>query len=336
MAILVTGSTGFVGQALCHSLVHSGHIIRCAVRVGPKYFLSKENRKTANKNNFVAIDDIGPSTNWLHTLQDIDTVIHLAARVHSMQGNSEYHSKDFQEVNTLGTAHLAGEAAKAGVSRFVYLSSIKVNGDETGQRGQKSKTPFSETDIPNPQDSYAISKWEAEQALNAISNETGMEVVIIRSPLVYGPGVKANFLRLLRVIDRSIPLPLGSLHNARSLVNIDNLIDFLITCIKHPAAAGETFLTSDGKDLSIPELIEKIARYMGRPCRLLPTPPSLLRFVGKLVGKEYDVKRLCASLQVDITKARNVLGWEPPVSVDEGLKKTVEWYLKQKAVGDNQ
>jgi len=343
MKVLVTGANGFIGQPLTIFLTKHGYQIRSVVRVAPDHFQDKEIRKSKEPEDLVAVGSIDSHTDWANVLQDIDTVIHLAARVHKINDDAVNPLTAFREVNTAGTEHLARESAKIGVRRFVYLSTVKVNGEETGLRveetgpiDKKRQAIFSENDIPNPQDPYAISKWEAEQALRAISNETGMEVVIVRAPLVYGPGVKANFLSLLQVIDCGIPLPLRSVNNSRSLVSLDNLVDFIFTCIKHPAAAGETFLVSDGNDLSTPELIRKIALFMVRPCRVLPFSPSLLCFIGKLVGKDAAVNRLCSSLQVDITKARNVLGWEPLVSVDDGLKKTVEWYLINKAVGSNQ
>ena len=328
MKVLVTGATGFIGQALSLSCIKRGFQIQRAIRVNQEQFSNKKIKKSGKTGDFVCVGSIGSHTDWSNALQDIDAVVHLAARVHVMQDKSENPLEAFREVNTAGTDRLAGEAAKAGVKRFVYLSSIKVNGENTGPSGGKCNIFFSGNDIPSPRDPYAVSKWEAEQILHTIAKETGMEVVIVRPPLVYGPAVKANFLRLLKIVDRGVPLPLGSIKNARSLVCLDNLVDFLITCVNHPDAAGKTFVVSDGKDLSTPELIRKIAQFMGRPCRLFPFPPSLLRFVGKLAGKEAMIDRICGSLHVDISKARNVLGWDPPVSVDEGLRKTVEWYLK--------
>jgi nucleoside-diphosphate-sugar epimerase len=217
-----------------------------------------------------------------------------------------------------------------------YLSSIKVNGEHTGLRCEESgyrkkneKIRFSETDTPNPQDPYAVSKWEAEQLLHDIATETGMEVVIVRPPLVYGPGVKANFLRLLQFVEKGLPLPLASIRNKRSMVSLDNLVDFLICCLEHPAAAGEIFLISDGEDVSTPELIQRIASQIKRPARLFPVPVNLLKLVAKLTCKTAELDRLCGSLQVDISKAKKVLGWEPPFSVDQGLAKTVAWYTKR-------
>lgn len=336
MRVLITGATGFVGQALSALLIKQGFQIRSVIRSKPDHYSHNVSRKAINTAESFAVGSIGPHTNWSDSLRDIDTVIHLAARVHVMNDRIENPVAAYREVNTAGTELLAKEAAKSGARRFIYLSTIKVNGEETGLRtkasGLKAKNLnkyFSESDIPHPKDPYAISKWEAEDVLRTISSETLMEVVIVRPPLVYGPGVKANFLNLLKIADKGIPLPLGSINNARSFVSLDNLIDFITCCIKHPAAAGETFLVSDGEDLSTPELIKKIAQFMGRPCRLFPFPPNLLHIVGKLIGKSDMIDRLTGSLQVDISKAQNVLGWKPPMSVDAGLRKTVDWYKKR-------
>jgi len=333
VAILVTGSTGFIGHALCLSLAQFGYKTRCAVRNNSELLLSEGNGESI-KNNFV-VGEIGRSTKWLQVLQDIDTVIHLAARVHMMQNKNQDPLAAFREVNTAGTERLAGEASKAGVRRFIYLSSIKVNGEMTGRNEKERKIRFSEVDIPDPQDLYAISKWEAEQALQAISQETGMELVIIRPPLVYGPGAKENFLRVLRWLDKGMPLPLGAINNKRSLVALDNLVDLIITCIDNPAAANQTFLVADGEDVSTTELVRRLGRVLGKPARLLPVPEQLLKFSLNVIGKSDLSQRLCGSLQVDISKTKNMLGWEPPVSLDDGLMKTAEWYLKQKAIGSH-
>jgi len=321
--ILLTGSTGFVGRYLCSRLLSKDYEVREVTR-----------QKFPFSNRKIFTADISPHTKWNEPLTNVDIVVHLAARVHVIHDNTSAPLAAFREVNTFGTAHLAHEAANAGVRRFVYLSSIKVNGEKTvlesdnsGPREKNRKKSFSETDIPNPQNPYAVSKWEAEQLLHDIAAETGMEVVIIRPPLVYGPGVKANFLRLLQFVKKGLPLPFAGIRNKRSLVSLDNLVDFIMCCLKHPAAAGETFLVSDGEDLSTPELIKRIAFHMGRSARLFPVPKKLLQLGGKLTGKTAEVDRLCGSLQVDISKAKRVLGWIPPFSVDEGLAKTVEWFV---------
>jgi nucleoside-diphosphate-sugar epimerase len=219
---------------------------------------------------------------------------------------------EFRRVNALGTLNLARQAVQAGVKRFVFLSSVKVN----GERGV-----YSEAAPPAPVDAYGVSKAEAELGLRQLATDTGMEVVIVRSPLVYGPGVKANFQTLMHAVARGVPLPLGAIHNHRSMVALDNLVDFILTCIEHPAAANETFLVSDGEDLSTTDLIRRLARAMGRPARLIPVPASVLLGGAMLLGKHEMAQRLLASLQVDISKARQLLGWVPPISVDEGLRR---------------
>ncbi len=231
----------------------------------------------------------------------------------------------YRVVNVAGTRNLAEQAAALGVKRLVYLSSIKVNGERT-----EGESRFARNDEPLPEDPYGISKWEAEQALWDVSARTGLEVVVVRPPLVYGPGVKGNFWRLLRLVASGVPLPLGAVCNRRSLVGLDNLVDLLTRCVDHPAAAGQTFLVSDNHDLSTPALICRLARALGKSPRLLPVPPSMLRLAGSITGKAAEVERLIGSLQVDITHTREVLNWIPPMSVDEGLRKTAEWYLSQR------
>jgi UDP-glucose 4-epimerase len=234
----------------------------------------------------------------------------------------------FRQVNVAGTLNLARQAAEAGVRRFVYVSSIKVNGERS-----RPGVAFTAEDTPHPEDPYGLSKREAEVGLRALSHETGLEVVIIRPPLVYGPGVNANFLRLMRLVERGIPQPLGAVYNHRSLVSVDNLVDLLVHCLDDPRAAGETFLVSDGEDLSTPRLIREIASAMGRPARLLPVPVSVLRLAGRLSGRSGVVERLCGSLRVDIGKTCERLDWTPPLSVQEGIRRTVEHYLAgQRAV----
>jgi nucleoside-diphosphate-sugar epimerase len=312
--ILITGANGFIGMALCDKLLTDGHQVRGAVR--------SVVQMTALPSGVegVMVGDIGPETDWSEALDGIEGIVHLAARVHVMRESVADPLAAFRLVNVAGTARLARQAAEAGVKRMVYLSSVKVN-------GEGGSNPYTEMDKPEPQDAYAVSKWEAEQVLAEISSATGMETVIIRPPLVYGPNVRANFLRLLRWVNKGLPLPLGMVDNRRSLVSLDNLVDFLITCIEHPTAAGETFLVSDGEDLSTPALIRRIALSMNIPARLIPVPVCLLRLGGSLLGKKSEVDRLCRSLEVNISKAKSVLGWKPPLSVDEGLAKTTDWCL---------
>lgn len=305
--ILITGASGFLGsRLLAHLARESAHHITAVARTGLAHAFQNVDIRL--------IRNIDHATDWQSSLSGIDTVIHLAARVHMMRDTSADPLAEFRKVNTEGTLNLARQAAAAGVRRFIFLSSVKVNG-ETGL--------FRESDPENPQDAYAVSKFEAEQGLRAIAAGTGMEVTIIRPPLVYGPGVKANFQALVRAVQRGVPLPLGAIDNRRSLVAIDNLIDLIVTCIDHPSAANETFLVSDGEDLSTPELVRRLARAMGRPARLIPVPPGLLIAGARLAGRRAAAERLISSLQVDITKAARLLNWHPPVTVDEGLARAV-------------
>jgi UDP-glucose 4-epimerase len=317
MNVLVTGANGFVGSALSEYLEDKKITVRQVVR---------RNNLAPTKPSDLVVGNIDATTDWTDALQDIDAVAHLAARVHVMNDQVSDPLKEFRKVNTEGTINLARQAANAGVRRFVYLSTVKVNGEQT----DSVNGGFCETDPPVPSDPYALSKWEAEQALAQISEESGMETVIIRPPLVYGPGVKANFFRLLSLVDKGVLLPLGSIDNRRSLVSLGNLVDFLFRCVKDPAAAGETFMLADGEDVSTPELIRRMAGFMGRPARLIPVPGILLRLGGWLLGKTTETDRLCGSLQIDISKAKRILKWEPPLSLDEGLRETVKWYKSRK------
>jgi nucleoside-diphosphate-sugar epimerase len=252
-------------------------------------------------------------------LQGMSAVIHLAARVHVMTDHAADPLREFRLVNTGWTERLARAAASQGVRRFVYLSSIKVNGEQNDR-------PFTELDPPNPHDPYGLSKWEAEQALTSVSSQTGIETVVVRPPLVYGPGVGGNFLQLLNSLRRGIPLPLALINNRRSLLYRGNLVDALVTCVRHVRAAGQTYLVSDGEDLSTPELIRRLGRAMGLAVRLWPVPLPVLRAVGQLLRKQAMIDRLLGSLQVDSSKIRRELDWRPPFSVDQGLTDTAAWY----------
>lgn len=330
--ILVSGANGFVGKALCRNLLARGHSVRGAVRSMESVM---ETLEVGLK--YAVVGDIGAETDWSDALLGIDCVIHCAARAHVMNEPESDAIEAFRAVNAAGTRRLAEQAANAGVRRFVYLSSIKVNGEHTNP-GSSSRakgratsdrviTVFREDDVPNPQDAYAISKWEAEQRLATLARETDMEVTIIRPPLVYGPGVKGNFAALLRWIEKGIPLPLGAVrNNRRSLVGLDNLVDSIVTCIDHPAAANQVFLVSDGEDLSTSELLRRTSLAVGKPARLIPIPQGFLEFGLKMLGKQDMARRLCGSLQVDIGKARDLLGWTPMVSVDDGLRRVAGWY----------
>ena len=303
-SVLVTGASGFIGRALCGRLTAAGHTVRPAVR------------RRSGLPDEVVVGDIGPSTDWRTALEGSDVVVHLAARVHVARESAQNALALYREINTGATLNLARQAAQAGVTRFVFISTIKVNGDGRDE-------PYREIDGPAPMDAYARSKWEAEQGLHGIAQETGMEVVVLRPPLVYGPGVKANFLRLLRMVERGWPLPLGSIRNRRSLLYLGNFVDAIRLCVEHPAAAGQTFLLDDGEAISTPDLICAMGRAMGRPVHLLAVPVEVLKFVGALLGKREVVTRLTGSLYVDSSAIRARLGWTPPFSMEAGLAATV-------------
>lgn len=313
MMILVTGATGFVGGALLNRLAADGELSGVVAAVRRSDVTLPEGVRS------VQVGDLSPTTNWTAGLQDVEAVVHCAARVHVMQDDATNSLELYRRVNVQGTINLARQAAKAGVKLFVFVSSIKVNGDVTFPGH-----PFTAEDKPAPSDPYGVSKHEAEQGLRELSAQTGMRVVIVRPPLVYGPGVKANFASMMRWVSYGVPLPLGSIHNARSMVALDNLVDLLVTCLRHPAAAGQTFLVSDGEDVSTTELLRRTAYAMGKKVFLLPVPASWLRFAFTFLGRPEVAQRLCDSLQVDIEKTRRLLGWNPPLSLDQGLKKTVE------------
>lgn len=268
------------------------------------------------------ISNLSSDTNWTEALSNVEQVVHLAARVHVMNDKSADPLAEFRRVNVEATAALARQAAGAEVRRFVFLSSIKVNGEFT-EAGQ----PFTADDAPAPEDPYGVSKHEAEKLLRQIAAETGMEVVIIRPPLVYGPGVKANFESMMRWLARGVPLPLAAVtQNRRSLVALDNLVDLIVTCLQHPAAANQTFLVSDGEDLSTAELLKRLSAAMGQPARLFYLPLALLKLGASVSNKPDIYQRLCGSLQLDIAKTRHLLDWRPPVSVDEGLRRAAECF----------
>jgi nucleoside-diphosphate-sugar epimerase len=315
MNILVTGATGFVGQFLCRCLLSEGLGVRGTL------LLSEHPSFLIEGVEPVTVEPLGANTQWSHAVAGIDAIIHLSARVHIMNDPSADPLAEFRRVNVEGSAQLAREAAKAGVKRLVFISSIKVNGEE-------SVTPYTSDSIPNPSDPYGISKWEAEQSLRKIETETGLEVVVVRPTLVYGAGVKANFLKMMNAVSNGIPLPLASIVNKRSLIYVGNLVDVLATCAKHPIAAGKTYLVSDGEDLSTPELIQKAARALDVPARLFPFPTAIMHLVGKLTGKIGAVNRLTGSLTVDSSQIRRELGWQPPFTMEEGLNETANWYMK--------
>ncbi len=273
---------------------------------------------------YIPVGDLALQTRWPADLVDIDTIVHAAARVHILNDSTAESVDEFERVNVISTLHLARQAASMGVRRFIFLSSIGVNGVQT-----KGNAAFTEADTPNPHNAYALSKLQAELGLQKISAQTGLDVVIIRPPLVYGPGVRANFAALMRAVQAGWPLPLGAVHNRRSLVALDNLVDFIVTCIHHPLAANQTFLVSDGHDVSSAELVRGLARAAGVSARLLPVPAWILRAVAGALGKREFIQRLCGSLRVDIKKADKLLGWVPRVSVDEGLRRAVAGIQKR-------
>lgn len=319
--VLVTGATGFVGRSVIATLREKGYTVRAALRV------ADTEQVAGHANESVVVGDIASVDAWAPTLTGVDVVIHLAARVHVMRDQSADPISAYNRVNLLSTSCLAEQAAAAGVKRLVFASTAKVNGERTGGSKGGRATGYTEADTPHPEDPYAASKWEAEKALRCIEAETNLEVVVVRPPLVYGPGVKANFLALFRAVHHGIPLPLASVQNRRSFVGVTNLASFLTHCVEHPNAARETFLVSDGEDLSTPDLIRRIARSLGRPSRLIGLPESVLRRVARLVGREAAVQRLCESFVVDARKCRALLGWSPPLSVDKELAAIANWYL---------
>jgi nucleoside-diphosphate-sugar epimerase len=308
--VLVTGATGFIGTALCRQLRTCGWWVRATRHSA---------RALPDRVETVEIGDIGPDTAWSEALAGVDAVVHLAARVHVMRETATNPLAEFRRVNTAGSARLAAEAARVGVRRLVFVSSIKVN-------GEGRTTPYTEADPAAPQDAYALSKWEAERSLMDIAQQTGLEVVILRPPLVYGPAVGGNFLRLLRLANKRWPLPLSLVENHRSLLFVGNLSDAIRACLEHPAAANQTFLVSDDDTLSTPELIRRLTQAMGKTARLLPVPVGWLRATGRLLGRSAEIERLIGSLVVDNTRLRRRLGWQPPFTVDQGLRRTVDGY----------
>lgn len=307
--VLITGANGFVGRALSVESKTRGFSVLGATRFNCDLPAGVQN---------IAVGDIDGNTDWTSALKDCDVVVHLAARVHVMRELSDEPLTEFRKVNLLATEHLARFAAASGVKRLVYVSSIKVNGEET-----QIELGFSELNIPDPQDAYGVSKWEAEQALHNVAIETGIEVVIVRLPLVYGRGVKGNFAELLRVVKKGIPLPLKAVKNKRDFIYLGNLVDALITCATHPKAADKTYLVSDGEAISTPALLKRLASNMGVPSRLFYMPVWMLKLAGKVTGKSNQIERLVGSLQVDSTKIRNELDWVPLYTLEQGLEETV-------------
>ncbi|MGR9045079.1 MAG: UDP-glucose 4-epimerase family protein [Gammaproteobacteria bacterium] len=317
--VFITGANGFIGRALIQHLLNSSTSVIAAVRRFSSFL--PEAVKQIEITDFSAVND------WLDTLNRVDVVIHLAARVHMMDDDSSQALVEYRKVNTLGTLNLARQAAAAGVKRFIFISSIKVNGEKT-----HPEHPFTADDPCAPRDPYGLSKYEAELGLRALTEETGLEVVIIRPPLVYGPGVKANFATLMKWIHRRMPLPFGSLDNKRSLVAIDNLVSFIALCIEHPKAANQIFLISDGRDVSTTELIRITACAMRKKIWLIPFSGKLMLTIASLLGKREIASRLFESLQLDNLKSRELLGWQPVTTLEEQLQKTADAFVNEKAI----
>lgn len=318
MKVLVTGATGFVGSAVVECLATSSVW-------QPVQGLRRE-PVTPPAHPWAVMGELSPDSDWYEALRGCRAVVHCAARVHVMDNPEADPLATFRRANVQGTLNLAHQAAQAGVSRFVFISSIKVNGEQTAR-----EIPFTAEDEPAPSDPYGISKLEAERGLLSLAEETGMEVVILRPPLVYGPGVKANFASMMSWLDKGVPLPLGAIHNRRSLVSRSNLVGLIVTCLGHPAAANQVFLAGDGEDLSTTELLRRMGQALGKPARLLPVPIKLLELAAGMAGKQAIAQRLCGSLRVDIRKTQQLLGWRPPVSVDEALNETAKAYLNSQS-----
>jgi nucleoside-diphosphate-sugar epimerase len=314
--VLVTGATGCVGQALCTKLALQGYRVRAAVRGGSP--------APPGADECAPVDDIGEQTDWSVALRGVDAVVHLAARSHIIRDSSK-NAELYFRTNARGTERLAEAAAHSGVERLVFLSSVKVNGEET------LSGAFSARDKPKPADAYGMSKWAAEQAIAEVMKRAGLNAVVVRSPLVYGPGVKANFLRMLRWVDRGWPLPLGAIDNRRSIVCIWNLCDLLAHAIKMPAALGGTWMVSDGEDVSTPELLRRIAHAMNRRARLIRLPIAALSWMSHLTSRGEEIQRLYGSLVVDIAETRQILGWNPSVSMNDAILQTVAWYRSERS-----
>ena len=315
--VLITGANGFVGRAVTTALCQAGYQVRAAVR---RPYPSLE----ALGSETVVVGDLGSQPDWTEVVAGVETVVHLAARVHVMREHAQDPLAEFRKINVGATERLARRAANASVCRFIYISSVGVNGTRTDQQ------PFREQDAPRPHNAYSVSKWEAEQALLGISRETSMECVVLRPPLVYGPGAKGNFLTLLQAVRRGVPLPLASVDNRRSLISLGNLTSAIAACLSRPAAAGKTYLVSDGEDVSTPEFIRRMADALGSSARLWPAPVWLLRWVAGLAGQVRHLDQLIGDLVVDPSRIRQELDWTPPVSMRDELRAVADWFGEER------
>ena len=315
--VLVTGANGFIGKALCRRMLAEGWHVRAAIRSFAKKDVLPKGVE------IVESGTIDSDTKWGPAVDGMDAVVHLAAKVHVKDESSADPITEYRKINVAATKQIAQISGSFRSRRFIYMSSIKVN-------GEGKSDPYAAEDRPAPADPYALSKLEAEQELLRIAGKTGLELVVLRPPLVYGPEVKANFLQLIKLIDRGIPLPLAKVKNHRSFIFLGNLVDALLVCLVHPKAAGKTFVLSDNIEISTPELIQKISAALGKPSRLFPFPPDLLRLMGRVTRRSKTVSRLLDTLMVDNTKIQAELGWNPPYAMEEGLKETIRWYQKIK------
>lgn len=319
MNLLITGATGFVGSRLVDVTLTAKHQVLAVMRS------EKVQNVEPNQNIQWCVGNLSPEFDWSKNLADVDCVIHCAARVHQMQEEAQDIQAVYDEVNFHGTLNLAKQAVEAGVKRFIFLSSIKVNGEQT----EAGKPFLPKVSVP-PIDPYGLSKYKAEIALMALAEQTGLDVVIIRPPLVYGPGVKANFQSMMKWVSRSVPLPLGAIHNQRSLVYLDNLVDLILNCVDNPNAANQTFLVSDDHDVSTTQLLKQIKQSSNSHCVLIPIPMSWFRLAASLIGKPQIAQRLCGSLQVDISDTKKQLNWQPSVSWEQGISETVSHFFQSK------
>jgi nucleoside-diphosphate-sugar epimerase len=316
MRILITGATGFIGSALCMKLMQTHHFVRAAVRSG-------KGENCLKDIEYFETGEIGAETNWSKALDGMEAVVHLAGKSGCPNDKSLHSLPNFQSVNVRGTEHLASSAAKMGIKKFIYVSTVKVHGEET-------KAPFTENSVCSPRDSYGVSKWEAELALQSISAKTGMNVVVLRSPMVYGASSKSNFVRLISLVRSGIPLPFASISNKRSMIYVGNLVDAILHCVEKKEGGSQTFLVSDGEDISTPDLMRLIALNLNTKVRVISFPERLLKATAKICRRDEEMRRLTGSLQVDSSKIKSILGWKPPFTLQEGMAQSIRGLMKSK------